>query len=59
MNAKGKYDPYRWKSTNKYWDWDEWKHEFQENGKQVHRMERRLAKQDLKRVGRQVNAMDR
>lgn len=52
MNSKGKYDPYRVKATNKYWDWDEWKHEFQENGKQVHRMERRLAKQDLKQFSR-------
>ena len=59
MNSKGKYDPYRLKATNKYWDWDEWKHEFQGNGKQVHRMERRLAKQDLKRFRRRVDAMDR
>lgn len=47
MNTKATYNPFRWKSTKKYQDWDKWKCEWQGRSKLAHRMERHLAKQSL------------
>lgn len=50
MNIKGKkQNNLRLKATRKHWDWDEFKHVYEKQGRFVHRIERHLAKQDLQK----------
>lgn len=56
MNTKGKNNVSRWKAIKKYWDYNDYEHEFKWHNRELHRMERHLSKQELKTELRHKNS---